>query len=62
MKLNKQWLRFRISSFDAFTEYIIEKLRNLKVVASGDLVVHSSGAIQQSEAFASHFLAVYLVN
>ena len=26
MKLNKQWLRFRISSFDAFTEYIIKKL------------------------------------
>ena len=47
---------------DDVVEYIIEKLRNLKVVASGDLVVHSSGAIQQSEAFASHFLAVYLVN
>ena len=29
MKLNKQWLRFRISSFDAFTEYIIEKLPKL---------------------------------
>ena len=26
MKLNKQWLRFRISSFDAFTAYITKKL------------------------------------